>query len=157
MYNNRGPADVRRVFTGKDALLFNEQGILLATVDTFTAQVNVTNATYEPLGDTQSHEHLSSYSVSLNITQCIIEDDEFIQDMFTMFSVGQPVMWTFQGVLKGRNGSEQRMIFRDCVPDGQIDLQNFTTGDIIKRQWNLAVNCPPELQNLLSYENNIRD
>lgn len=110
MYNDRGPADVRRVFTGKDALLFNESGALLATVDTFTAQVNVTNATYQPLGDTQSHENLSSYSVSLNITQCIIEDDEFIQDMFTMFSVGQPVMWTFQGVLKGRNGSEQRMI-----------------------------------------------
>ena len=157
MYNNRGPADVRRVFTGKDALLFNEQGILLATVDTFTAQVNVTNATFHPLGDSQSHEHLSSYSVSLNITQCIIEDDEFIQDMFTMFSVGQPVMWTFQGVLKGRNGSEQRMIFRDCVPSGQIDLQNFTIGDIIKRQWSLFCNCPPELQNLLSYSSNVRD
>lgn len=157
MYNNRGPADVRRVFTGKDALLFNASGTLLATVDTFTAQVNVTNAQYEPLGDTQAHEHLSSYSVSLNITQCIIEDDEFIQDMFTMFSVGQPVMWTFQGVLKGRNKSEQRMIFRDCVPSGQIDLQNFTIGDIIKRQWSLFCNCPPELQNLLSYASNVRD
>ena len=144
MYNNRGPADVRRVFTGKDALLLNERGVTLATVDTFTAQVNVTNATYQPLGDTQSHEHLSSYSVNLNITQCIIEDDEFIQDMFTMFSVGQPVMWTFQGVLKGRNGSEQRMIFRDCVPSSQI-------------QWSLFCNCPPELQNLLSYASNVRD
>lgn len=157
MYNNRGPADTRRLFTGKDALIFDEQGALLATVDTFTTQVNITNANYQPLGDTQSHSHVSSYAVSLNITQCIIEDDEFLQDLFTFFSVGQPVMWTFQGVLKGRNGSEQRMIFRDCVPDGQIDLQNFTTGDIIKRQWSMAVNCPPELQNLLSYENNIRD
>lgn len=151
MYNNRGPVDTRRLFTGKDALLLNAKGKTLATVDTFTAQVNVTNATYQPLGDAQSHEHVASYSVSLTVTQCIIEDDEFIQDMFTFFSVGQPVMWTLQGVLKGRNKSEQRMIFRDCVPSGQIDLQNFTTGDIIKRQWNLFCNRPPELQNLLSY------
>ena len=151
MWNNRGPKDTRRLLTGKDALLFNVKGNKLATVDTFTAQVNVTNAQYEPLGDAQAHEVLSSYSVSLNITQCIIEDDEFIQDMFTMFSTGQPVMWTFQGVLKGRNKSEQRMIFRDCVPSGQIDLQNFTIGDVIKRQWSLFCNRPPELQNLLSY------
>ena len=41
MWNNRGPADVRRVFTGKDALLFDESGTLLATCETFQGQVNV--------------------------------------------------------------------------------------------------------------------
>ena len=157
MYNNRGSADTRRFFTGKDALLLDENGVTLATVDQFTAQVNVTNAKYQPLGDTQEHSQLASYSVTLTISECIVEDEKFIQDMFTMFSVGQPIWWTFQGVLKGRNGSEQRMIFRDCVPDGQIDLQNFTAGDIIKRQWNLACNCPPELQNMLTYNTNVRD
>ena len=57
--------------------------------------------------------------------------------------------WNFQGVVKGRNDSEQRMIYRQCVPSGTIDLQNLSVGDIIKRAWSLFVNEPPELQSLL--------
>ena len=153
MWNTRGPVDTRQLFTGKDGLLYDGDGILLATVDTFTAQVNVTNAKYQPLGDAQEHSVFASYAVSLTVSECIIEDDKFIQDLFEMMSSGQPTWWTLQGVLKGRGKStttEQRMIFRDCVPDGQIDLQNFTAGDVIKRQWNMACNCPPELQKLLT-------
>lgn len=153
MYNTRGPIDSRRVFSGKDGLLYSESGLLLATVDTFQAQINVTNATYQPLGDAQSHEHLTAYSVTLNFTSVLVEDTEFIQGLFNMMQSGQPAdaMWTFQGVVKGRNGSEERIIFRDCVPSGNIDLQNISPGDLIKRQWSLFVNSPPELQNLLSY------
>lgn len=153
MYNTRGADDVRRVFTGKDGLIYSESGILLATVDTYQTQINFTNATYQPLGDPQSHEHFASYSVTLNITECIIEDTLFIQDIFRMLKSGQPydAEWTFQGVIKGRNGSEERIIYRDCVPSGNLDLQNISPGDIIKRQWSLFVNRPPELQSLLSY------
>jgi len=53
-------------------------------------------------------------------------------------------------VVKGRNGSEQRMIYRQCVPSGTIDLQNLSVGDTIKRAWSLFVNDPPELQSLLT-------
>ena len=153
MYNIQGSDDVRRVFTGKDGLLFSETGILLATVDTYQTQINFTNAKYQPLGDPQSHEHLASYSVTINITECIVEDTLFIQDVFTMLKSGQPydAEWTFQGVIKGRNGSEERIIYRDCVPSGNLDLQNISPGDIIKRQWSLFVNRPPELQSLLTY------
>ena len=152
MYNNRGPLDTRRVFSGKDGMLFGENGLHLATVDAYQAQVNVTNATYQPLGDAQEHKHLVGYSVTLSITSCVVEDTQFVQDLFSMMKSGQPsdAKWTFQGVIKGRNGSEERMIFRDCVPDGNIDLQNISSGDIIKRQWSLFVNRPPELQGLLS-------
>lgn len=153
MYNNRGANDVRRVFTGKDGMLFGESGLLLATVDTYQVQLNFTNASYQPLGDPQQHEHLASYSVTLNITACVIEDTQFVQDLFTMMKSGQPsdAEWTFQGVIKGRNGSEERVIYRDCVPSGNIDFQNISPGDIIKRQWSLFVNRPPELQSFLSY------
>ena len=70
-----------------------------------------------------------------------------------MLKSGQPydAEWTFQGVIKGRNGSEERIIYRDCVPSGNLDLQNISPGDIIKRQWSLFVNRPPELQSLLTY------
>ena len=124
MWNPRGPVDARRVFTGKDGLLFDEFGRLLATVETYQVQTNITNAKYQPLGDAQEHEVFQGYSVTLNFTEVVIEDNVFI---------------------------EERMIFRDCVPSGNIDLQNVSVGDLIKRQWSLFVNRPPELQNLLSY------
>ena len=151
MWNPRGPVDARRVFTGKDGLFFNESGIILATTETYQVQLNVTNAKYQPLGDAQEHEAFQNYSVSLNFTEVVVEDNAFIQELFNMLHSGQGTMWTFQGVLKGRNGSEERMIYRDCVPSGNVDLQNISVGDLIKRQWSMFVNRPPELQNLLSY------
>lgn len=45
--------------------------------------------------------------------------------------------------------SDGRYIFRDCVPDGAIDIANVTSGDIINRSWSFRVNSPPELQELL--------
>lgn len=150
MYNNRGPQDTRFALTGKDAALYNGDGVLLATVENFQVQVNVTNGTYQPLGDAQEHDVLQSYKVTLTASQITIEDDYLIQDVFNMMHEGQQPDWTFQGVVYGRNGSAQRMNYRGCVPAGNIDLQNASVGDIIKRAWNMTVNDPPELQSLLN-------
>ena len=59
-------------------------------------------------------------------------------------------IWNFQGLVKGRNGTEQRMNYRSCIPTGTIDLQNLSVGDLIKRAWSFTVNEPPALQKLLS-------
>ena len=45
--------------------------------------------------------------------------------------------------------ADGRYIFRDCVPDGAIDIANVTSGDIVNRSWSFRVNSPPELQELL--------
>jgi len=45
--------------------------------------------------------------------------------------------------------ADGRYIFRDCVPDGAIDIANVTSGDIVNRSWSFRVNLPPELQELL--------
>ncbi|MGM9539521.1 hypothetical protein [Anaerovibrio sp.] len=95
---------------------------------------------------------MSSYKVTLTFTECVVESSAMFQELFESMQTGQPVMWTFQGVQKGRNGTEERVIYRDCVPDGAVDLQNVTVGDIYKRAWSTVVNSPPELQKLLSYE-----
>ena len=159
-FNQRGlyDADARRLFSGKDTLILSEEGNILATVDQFQGQVNFTNATYQPLGSPIAQEFMTSYAVTLTITQCTIEDDQFIRDVFDFFHVGRHApMWTFQSVIFGYDGSESRYIFRDCIPTGQLDLHNFTIGDVIKRVWNLHVNHPPEMQKILSYPRNIRD
>ncbi len=150
MLNTRGPIDTRKVLTGKDGALYNDKGVMLATVETFQTQVNVTNAKYQPLGDAQEHEVFQSYGVTLTFTETVIEDESFISELFDAFKTGVMPSWNFQGVVKGRNGSEQRMIYRQCVPSGTIDLQNLSVGDIIKRAWSLFVNDPPELQSLLT-------
>ena len=150
MYNNRGPQDTRFAVTGKDGVIYDGNGKMLATVESYQVQVNVTNATYQPLGDAQEHSVLQSYKVTLTMSQVIVEDDDLIADVFDMMHTGQQPDWTFQGVVYGRNGSTQRMNYRGVVPDGNIDMQNVSIGDIIKRAWNMAVNDPPELQSLLA-------
>lgn len=150
MLNNRAPIDTRLALTGKNGALYSDDGTMLATVETFQTQVNVTNAKYQPLGDAQEHEVFQSYGVTLTFTEIVVSDEQFIQEMFEAMRTGEMPHWNFQGVVKGRNGSEQRMNYRQCVPSGTIDLQNLSVGDIIKRAWSLFVNEPPELQKLLT-------
>lgn len=150
MLNTSGSGDARKVLTGKNGALYNDQGVMLATAETFQTQVNVTNGKYQPLGDAQEHEIFQGYGVTLTFTEVVITDERFIQELFDGMKTGEMPSWNFQGVVKGRNGSEQRMIYRSCVPSGTIDLQNVTVGDIIKRAWSMFVNEPPELQSLLT-------
>ena len=149
MFNNRGPIDTRKVLTGKDGALYSDDGTMLATIETFQTQVNITNAKYQPLGDAQEHEIFQSYGVTLTFTETVISDERFIGELFEGMKSGVMPSWNFQGVVKGRNNSEQRMNYRQCVPSGTIDLQNLSVGDTIKRAWSLFVNEPPELQKLL--------
>jgi len=45
--------------------------------------------------------------------------------------------------------ADGRYIFRDCVPDGAIDIVNVRTGAIVQRAWSFRVNAPVELQSAL--------
>ena len=151
-FNERGlyDKDARYAFSGKDASIFDADGNLLSTVETWQAQVNFTNASYQPLGSPIQQEFMASYAVTIAVTQFVIEDDDFIKQAIDFFKEGRHApMWTLSSVIHGYDGSESRIVFRDCVPTGQWDLHNLTVGDIIKRQLNFHVNQPPELQKML--------
>lgn len=141
--------DPRNTRTGKDGALYNSQGKLLSSVETFQAQVNVSNAKVQPLGTFHSSEIPQSYDLTLTFTEIVVEDQTFLDDLFNYMRTGQFPDWTFQGVIKGRNGNESRILYRECVPSGAIDLQNVSVGDIIKRSWSMFVNRPPEAQSYL--------
>lgn len=144
--------DARVCFSGKDTCIFDEDGTLLSTVESFQAQVSFTNAQYQALGSPIRQEFITGYDVTIAATYCIIEDDRFIKDIVDFFTAGRHApMWSVQSVIYGYNKSQSRFIFRDCVPTGQIDLHNFTVGDIVRRTLNFHVNQPPELQKLLKY------
>ena len=150
MINTRAAGDARQARTGKDGAFYNADGVLLATVESFSSNVSFNNASYSVLGNAQELESANTFKVTLTMSQIVVEDDAFIQELMTAMKEQTMPYWNFQGVLTGRNGSEQRVVYSECVPSGHVDLQNITTGDVVKRAWNFAVNQPPELQSLLS-------
>lgn len=150
MRNARAAADSRHARTGKDGALYNGEGVLLATVESFQSSVNYNNTKYSVLGDAQEHETANTYGVTLSFTQIMIEDDAFIVELMEGIQTGKMPRWVFQGSILGRNDSEQRIVYNECIPSGQIDLQNVSAGDVIKRNWNLFVNKAPKLQSLLN-------
>ena len=104
MLNTRGPIDTRKVLTGKDGALYNDAGKMLATVESFQAQVNVTNAKYQPLGDMQEHEAAQSYAVTLTFSQVVIEDDAFIIEFMAALRAGTMPMWNFRDLSRAGTG-----------------------------------------------------
>lgn len=152
MINARAAGDARHARTGKDGAFYDKDGVLLATVEQFSASSNWNNAKYSVLGDAQEHETANTFGVSLTMTQIVVEDDKFIVDLMEAMETQIMPVWDFQGVLTGRNGSEERVTYRDVIPSGQIDLQNVSVGDVIKRNWNFFVNRAPKMQSRLSVD-----
>lgn len=141
----------RYQFSGKNACLYDSDGNLLCSVESWSARVSFQNATWQAIGSPIQQSFMTGYSVTLTITEAIVEDDEKIREAFDFFHNGRHApMFTFSSVLKGYDGSESRYVFRDCVPTSDLDLHNITNGEIIKRNWTFQVNQPPELQKILT-------
>lgn len=148
--NNAPVMDVRKVMSGKDGGLFDQEGNLLVSVESFQSQVNITNQTYQPLGDAQEHATMTSYKVTLTFNEIVVEDSKFFQMLAEGLKNHRMPVLNFRGMVRSPyDSSEEQMVYRDCVPDGTIDLQNLQVGELYKRAWNWVVNQPPELQSLL--------
>lgn len=150
VYNNRMETDPRNTRTGKDGVIYSEDGKLIAEAQEFSSKVNFSNAKVNFLGDAQDHEALQNYGVTLTLKKLVIRDESYFQELIASMQGGYGVHWTFQGVVYGRDGSQQRIIYRDCVPSGDIDIQNINVSDVFSRTWNLFCNLPPELQSTLT-------
>lgn len=81
MINTRAAGDSRFARTGKDGAIYNADGVLLATVDSFTANVTYNNAAYSVLGNAQELETANTFKVALTMSQVVVEDDAFIQEL----------------------------------------------------------------------------
>lgn len=148
--NQAASEDARNVRSGKDGAVYNGNGKLLASVYKFSTKETVTTQAYQPVGSFQEMAVPTSYKIGVTIEQYVVEDDEFIQDLYNMNETGIVPEWNFQGVIEGLNGSEQRMAYPRCVPDGDIDLQNLGIGELLTRAWNMTCNGRPRQQARLS-------
>ena len=98
--NTYPTADVRKVMSGKDGGIYDENGRLLMSAENFQSQVAINNATYQPLGDAQEHAAMTSYRVTINFSEIIVEDSKFFTDLIkAMQNHTQPV-WTFRGMMR---------------------------------------------------------
>ena len=80
---NSAPAvDVRKVMSGKDGALYDDEGNLLAQIESFQSQVNITNQTYQPLGSAQERSSMTSYKVTLTMTEIVIVNNNFSRMLF---------------------------------------------------------------------------
>lgn len=152
MRNSQAAGDSRHTRTGKDGAFYTLDGKLLATVETFSSNVSFNNAQYKVLGDAQEHEAPGTYKVSLSMSQVVVEDDEFISALVEALDTQVMPVWNFQGSLLGRNGTDERITYYECIPSGQVDLQNVAVDDVVKRNWNFHVNKAPQLTSLLSVD-----
>ena len=73
-----------------------------------------------------------------------------LEELIADIQKGYFPSFDFQGKLRRRDGQTERVVYRNCVPDSTIDLQNLTPGEIIKRNWSFRVNATPELMEKLN-------
>ena len=147
--NDRSLLDVRKLISGKDGRLFvtTKRGtnIFLAEVDTFQTQISPVNTDYQPVGSALIYAVNTGYSVKLTLTEAVIRDDVMLDELISDLQNGYFPSFDFQGKMRRRDGQSERMVYRNCVPDGTVDLQNLNPGDIIKRSWSFRVNATPEM------------
>lgn len=148
---NTAPAiDVRKVMSGKDGALYDEDGNMLVSVESFQSQVNITNQTYQPLGSAQERSTMTSYKVTLTMSEIVVVNSTFFRLLMDGLKTGAMPVLNFRGMVRSPyDNSEEQVVYRDCVPDGTIDIQNMQPGELYKRNWNWVVNQPPEAQSLL--------
>lgn len=149
MLNDQSILDVRNLITGKDGQLFitSKAGdnVFLAEVDSFTAQMSVTNTDYQPVGSSLVYAVNTGYSVTLTLTEAVVRDNVMLSEIIEDLQQGYVPSFDFQGKLRRRDGQAERIVFRNCVPDGSIDLMNINPGEVIKRAWSFRVNATPEM------------
>lgn len=137
--DTQAAANATKARSGKDGALYNAKGKLIASVESFQTKMSLSNTKYQPIGTPQEFEVNTAFGTTLSFTQILVEDDAFIDDLLAYQSTGVVPQWSFQGVIKGTK-KEQRYIYPNCIPSGDIDLQNVQSGDVIKRAWSLYCN-----------------
>lgn len=147
--NDQSILDVRKLISGKDGQLFVTtkagENIFLAEVDEFTAKISPTNVDYQPVGSALQYSVNTGYSMALTLSEAVVRDDIMLTELIADIQLGYFPTWDFQGKMRRRDGQSERVVYRNCVPDGGIDLQSLQPGAIVKRAWSFRVNCSPEM------------
>lgn len=144
MLNKRASTDARHARYGKDAMLYNEDGEELAQVDSFQVKSNFNNGKYNPIGQNLNLEVNGTVDLSITISEIVVIDGYLFNQVLNSVIEGESSVLSLDGVIQGRNGSQERITYRECIFSGDNDLQNVSSGEVLKRSYNLHCNGKPE-------------
>lgn len=150
MLNERASTDARHSRSGADSMLYDEDGNALAQVDSFQTKSNFSNSKYNPIGQRLGLETNGTVDVTITITEIVVLDGYLFNKVLDAVQNGESPVMTFDAVIEGRNGSQERVTYRECIFSGDNDLQNVTSGEVLKRNYNLHCNGKPERRSLLT-------
>ena len=155
MKNNAAVLDTRKLMTGKDGRIFLEfDGVqyFYAEVDTFNVVMNVTNVDVQPVGSILQFAVNTGVNYAVTMSEMVVRDDLIAQPIQEKIAEGKMPTFTFQAGADRWDGQEQRVVLRNCTPDGTIGILNLVPGEVIKREMSFRVNDIPEWLKTLTYE-----
>lgn len=102
---DQGYLDPRNILRGNDGELYDGDGNLLAEINEWHAQYNVTNTDYQPGGKKLVWAVPVSYTVTLTFTETIIRDAILLKKLADGLRDGVPdPEFNFMGVIKSHRG-----------------------------------------------------
>ncbi len=150
MLNTRANSDARFSRSGKDAMLYNEDGEPFAQVNSFSTKAAFNNYKYNPIGQNMELEVNGSVGVTITISEIVVLDGYLFNQVIDAVQNGESPVITLDGVIEGRDGSQERITYRECIFSGDQDIQNVSTGDVLTRSYNLHCNGRPEQRSQLT-------
>ena len=115
MLNKSAATDARHSRSGKDAMLYNSAGKPFAQVESFTTKGSFNNYKYAPLGQNRELEVNGTVGVTVNISEIVVLDGELFNAVINAIANGESPVLMFTGVIEGRNGSQERVTYRECT------------------------------------------
>lgn len=142
--------DLRKVLSGKDGRIYVTVGgttYFLAEAASFTAALNPVNADVQPMGSALIGAVPTGYTVTISMNEYVVRDDVIIEPIINALKNGGNPVFDFQGVLDRTmiDGQESRQTFRNCVPDGTVNLMSMTPGEVVQRETSFRGNAIPEI------------
>lgn len=101
-------------------------------------------------GRTWSLETSGTIGITITISEIVVLDGYLFNQVLDAVAAGESPVMTLDGAIQGRNGSQERITYRECIFSGDNDLQNVTTGEALKRSFNLHCNGRPEKRSSLT-------
>lgn len=150
MLNTRASTDARHARSGKDGMLYSEKGVPFAQMESFQAKAAFNNIKYNPLGQNREMEATGTVGVSITASEIVVIDGEMFNHVMAAVANGDSPVITMDGVIEGRNGSQERITYRECIFTGDNDIQNVATGDVLKRAFSLWCNGKVEPRSKLT-------
>ena len=92
----------------------------------------------------------NTVGVTIAISEIVVLDGYLFNQVIKAVQNGESPVMTMDGAIEGRNGSQERVTYRECIFSGDQDLQNVSTGDILTRSYNLHCNGRPEQRSALT-------